>query len=824
MEVKKIYLGVNNNSGVQPCFNGGIRFYTLADLIKGHEDEFVKGANDIWDEGEEVLETLIKPDMKSKFDAASRLYEEFQRENEAIFMSNVAKNCKNIVKQFLELPTYTKSILPFVYDKKLSELKYLFDLAKRADVSGEMRIPGVTFPYFSEIPVYRLKMLEPIILSKNDMGLWNYSPSFILHLDKDYDDRQIEIMSKLARYKVNGMNLRTIAENPYINHDKTIEKAASLNELYGEKLREIEFLSNRNGENFLSADIQLPHRDDKPDYFNFERVFALLDEDVNPVNGKNKKSYIDRYVNDIYQNLEKRLCVFTQDDLNKAIAQVSHNIPEASELAILTVMQRLTQFADYSALKPLSAALKEAGVERMTSSGGINPFISYLQKTKGLFGLSDDMYSVSKAVFVTEDDLNDKSFNVLLRKAKDYDNLLFINLEGWSQGVNLLSDGKNLAECSEKVLKKTYKVLSKNPEYTFDDALDHVLNRSIESRLKDAGVNFKTIRIEDAATKSAVLKQMRPIMPTESLLKSTIESVALHFAHDNKSRFNKLCVKIAKYYDDNLLPLSKQSIIENLKQIHGKINEYLTEKNLSEDNLYYVLPEKTAEWYKSFDLINSMYAKLYNIPKKKFIRPTGVDEINAYPKDAVFVVLDDVVGTGSSMSEVVSYYNSAGRLDADKHILFCPVAATKGGLDYLGEIIYNSGRFGKDEIINLPQMTKDYQYTVEDFIGNGRNKLEKEVFGLKGHGVYGMSLSLPYMTPDNNSELASYITKFFIPDTNCIKTKTKLLPVIERETYFYNIFGCDEQHVLKDAKRVYTPKRKNPVIEYMKECWNKIFG
>ena len=92
--------------------------------------------------------------------------------------------------------------------------------------------------------------------------------------------------------------------------------------------------------------------------------------------------------------------------------------------------------------------------------------------------------------------------------------------------------------------------------------------------------------------------------------------------------------------------------------------------------------------------------------------------------------------------------------------------------------------------------------------------------GRTGHCNAGLCSVLPYMGPDNDSALASYIIKFFVPDPRCIKNINELFPVIEENTYYYDIFGTDKNHLLTDANRVYCPKRPNKFILYLKNFLN----
>lgn len=811
MLICSIQNNINKPQYKIPSFKGNypIRFYSAKLNLTDDVVEFVETGN----QSNNLSENI--PPNPQHTETLANLYQEHLDENYRIFLENVKPSCREIVNKLTQLPTYDNFILPFTIDLKPSELKYLYELASKKDLTGEMRVPGITFNYFSQIPEERLKILEPLLLSKNDMGLWNYNPSFILQLDK-FDDYQISVMSRLADCRVNGENLIKIATNPYINHEKTIEKAQGLTKLFGDKLREIEFYSNRNGENFLSADIQLPHNDNKPDYLNFQRVFSLLDNDINPAAKKSKMTEIDCFIDEIYKNILQKMNVFSAQDLEKSIKDVQKAVPEAEEYEILRTMQKLTQFANYTSLQKIASEMKY----ELHPSGGINPYFYYFSKKKYIFDLPELSYG-NKSSFITKDDIHSKDFNKLLKRAQG-SNIEWINLEGWSDGINLFTDDKTLTEKTIKILKRAKKLQTKNKDYTYNDALKIVLNKEIISGMKQYGYEVKTITTDAPATREVILSQLQPAMPTQSLLKSTIESISSYYTQSTQSqKFKNMCIKIAQYYQDNLHVYSKQRIIESLKLLNEKINRQARINGVNSENIYYVLPNVPDSMYKSFELITKMYCDLFNIPKEKIIKINTFKDINKYPKNSAFVVLDDMLGSGDSLSKFGAYRHCSGLIDEDKHIFFCPISAVKKGIDYVKERIGDLDREFIDEVLYIYGNTNLKSNIATDFIRQGNTLLNFKVMGGTGHCNAGLCEVFPYMGPDNDSVLSSYIIKFFVPDPRCIKNRTELLPVIEENTYYYDIFGTDKDHLLTDSYRVYCPDAPNKLTSFFKKLFNK---
>ena len=810
MLVGSVNSDFNKNIYKTPSFQGNcpIKFYSCRLNLEKDTVELVEKGKALWSELAEDIPTCPE-------NSVSTLYKRHLEENYRIFWEHIKPSCRGIAKKLTELPTYDQFVLPFTMDLKPSELKYLYELASKHDITGEMRIPGVTFHYFSQLPEERLRMLEPLMLSKNDAGMWNYSPSFILQLDKNFSDYQISVMSRLADCHVNGMNLRQIATNPYINHEKTIEKAQGLKQLFGENLREIEFLSNRNGENFLSADIQLPHRDDKPDYMNFKRVFSLLDDNVNPTAKKSEMTEIDSYIDETYKTLLRRMFVFSAEDLERSITNVQKNVPEAEEHEILRAMQKLTQFADYNCLQSIA---KEINHE-LHPAGGINPYFYYFNKKKYIFDLpkSDDNI---KSAFITKDDIHSKEFNKLLKRAQG-SNIEWINLEGWSDGVNLFTDDKTLTQKTIRVLKRAKKLQAKNEDYTFNDALNVVLNKEIISGMKKYGYDVKTITTDTPATRDVILSQLQPTIPTQSLLKSTIESISSYYTHSTKSKkYKNMCMRIAEYYQNNLQVYSKQRIIESLKLLHDSICQQARINEVKPENVYYLLPNVPDNEYKSFQLITKMYCDLFEIPKDNVVKINTFKDINNYPKNSAFVVLDDILGSGDSILKFGDYRHCAQLLDKDKCVFFCPVSTSKKGINYVQSTINRTDRNLKDLVISIFANTIQKNNIANEFIINGNPIINKEVLGSTGHCNAALCQVFPYMGPDNDSALASYIIKFFVPDPRCIKNKTELLPIIEENTYYYDIFGTDKNHLLTKPEKVYTPPAPNKLISFFK----RLFG
>ncbi len=720
--------------------------------------------------------------------AATKIHQEIQAKNNEFFLKHIFNPSKKYIQKILSLPNYGDYIIPFLAEKKPAELAYLYKLASKKDKNNEIRIPGICFPYFSAIPMERLKMLEPIITSKNYLGRWNYIPRFIADLDL-YSDKQLELMTKLAKYKFNSYDMHQIALRPFIKEwEKVLEKSETLHKLYGKNLMESGLYVDNN-KLYICAKIGLPQNSKAQNFENYKEVYANIDLELNQKGTKTKEN-IDSVIETISKNIKTKLSIFTRKDMDEVGINIQNAIPSTNAEEILLTMQKLTQFANYSSLKNIAKELQNLNIGKIPAIGDINPIFNYLCSAKKLCPLSNTP-NTNYAYFITKKDLENKKEMDFLKqwlKQGEMKNIKFINLEGWSDGVNLLSDDKGLEEKAKKVILKAHKLMAKDKYLTFRDAIDKVLNNHIETTMKNLGADITTIGSDAPATETVILGQMKPDYPSTGIVKSTIQAIAKNYAPDEKAQ-KELSERLAKYFDANLDVYSKQSIIDNLKIIHSKIDKYLQENNLPKENVYLITPPKNIA-RKSFELITKMYSELYNMPEEKIIPIKNIYQLNACPKNSTFVVLDDIVGTGKSMASIGEYAFYGHTIAPDKHILFAPISGTDFGIEYIRNSISSVNRLGKDKVIYIDKNIKQ-PVNLKKVFKNLYSKInsEKHMYGTDGYDNSCQCIAFPYMTPDNNSVIANDITKYFVANYNCIKNPNIDMQKIEKDAYFTNLFG-----------------------------------
>ena len=750
-------------------------------------------------------------------------YSKYLEEKKFAFANCIPEQNRAVATKFLDLPRYNEFMSPFFIDPKPVELEYLYSVASKKDGLGELRIPADYFPKFSKFSINNLKQLEPLLFHKNIFRQWTFPPEFFLGIDK-YTENQVDLINRLVNYKIEPKCAIQIAENSDLKWDKIVEKAESLNKIYPETLREINFFINKLGEKWLCAEIQLPPNKEKPQMLNYEEVFSKIDDDINPIERLNLKTDIDNLVENIYSKIAKNICKFGEKDLDRITTHLVNEVPNTDKREVLTVIQKITQFANYSSINPLAKKLKDLNIGIIGSYGELGPIFQYFHKYKNLLELSDA--SVQNGAFlVTKNDIKNPEYISFLKKVKDspdIDRIKFINLEGWSNGVNLLGDDTKLEKSAKRVLLNAKKLIAKNPDLTFDEAVSRVLNESLNTKFKELGLELTTISFNKPISKNTILEQMQPLASSKNIVASTIETVAKSFTN-SKQDFKDLSKAIAMYYDETINVYSKQKIIESLKLLDDKINEFLIQKNLSREDLYFITPQLEGQ-RKSFDVINKMYQDLFNVPDSRMLKIKDLSELYDYSDNSTFVILDDIVGSGESMVQVGEYDISADAYLRGKHILFAPITASEKGINYIKDVISDMNRENNDFVITLKDNIINSQSTKLKSLNDYFNSTEygKNAYGQDGYEMASQCTVFPYMSPDNNSELSTYLTSFFLPNLGGLKNQTINSSKIKETIYYHDIFGTGKNNLMKDFMRVYAPKE--PKRNYLKELFQKLFG
>ncbi len=513
----------------------------------------------------------------------------------------------------------------------------------------------------------------------------------------------------------------------------------------------------------------------------------------------------------IYSKIQKQLNPITSEDVEQLISSVEKN--GATKNEALFAMNVLTQYGNMQSLVKLGEKLKELDINKFYR--GTENFLSFnfsnsetdkdfLKTNNELFVATnlafDYLYNSKQITKLADKDntaviLDEAMFKFLennpeeLSKLKDDENIIFINLEGWNSGLNIYTQGKDdkyIVDNTSNLIKRA-RDIQQNKNIIFEEVFKYLVNENVINRAKELGIEPVTISVNETQKPdvNSIVKNLAPMNISEKYIYKLINAICDYMFSENKKEAQRAKILIADYFLSQVQVYSPRRIGESLKEMHSIILDYASKnyksdgKPYTEDDIVYITPSTR----KSYDQIYLQYQKVNNIDTNKFI--STIDKnFSGFPDDKIYVVIDDIVATGSSMlaegfgySFITTEERPAGE---NKHIIMAPVISSKQGYDEIKREIKKKGRTGIDEIIT-DEKNQTVSLTKSDFYNKlseaDKNILEKVInmpaLSLKNPGSFcseGNAVLFPYMGPDTNSILSSLLFCEMIPNPMALKS------------------------------------------------------
>jgi hypothetical protein len=182
---------------------------------------------------------------------------------------------------------------------------------------------------------------------------------------------------------------------------------------------------------------------------------------------------------------------------------------------------------------------------------------------------------------------------------------------------------------------------------------------------------------------------------------------------------------------------SPRTLAYELRAMHGSIEGAARHRGVSTDNIYYLVPESK----KSYGMVAMAYMHANDVPSDRFISSASDAK-----KDSLIVILDDVSGSGSSLSS--SLFNAKAL--SSQHALAAPIVATSSSLNKFANIPHKV--IGTLSDSDLVQGLDPYQA-----------RIIQDMVGCSGFCGNALCVSFAYMSPDNNNgfwstHFAPYLT------------------------------------------------------------------
>lgn len=455
-----------------------------------------------------------------------------------------------------------------------------------------------------------------------------------------------------------------------------------------------------------------------------------------------------------YGKLNDEMGVVRADDVENMAFSIQAKRPDIPLEKIYDTMLELSKYSSYASWVNLEHSFKDMNVFRIEGHPAnlymgnytraipiaLTSVMSYLfdkncQNLKyGQDGESAVIYDKNLISILEESPYTLKE----LKK----ENLMPIYIRGFDNGYNFLNQNENFEDFVLKVLAKTNGNKNRLNEY-----LDGQNLRS----LKALGIEPKIIDVNNLKpTPSVIADNLNPIMITKAELAKA------------EKEFNPQGIMIPKdqyfwdFLDSMMVVVSPQKFAQNLKEMHGQINNFMEQQGLK--NPYYIVPNVS----KSFGLVNYMFKNINDIPADRYLytnlnyAPVEVANLLKFiPDNSTFIVLDDCAVTGSSLVNSQLFYEKFEKslIFADKNInvIIAPMYATKNSRKTI-EMVSKAKNHKDTVIINkvLPELPKNLELkglanSLLTFFDNS----------------YTTSLIFPYMGPDtNHSDFLNVYDKF----------------------------------------------------------------
>lgn len=537
-------------------------------------------------------------------------------------------------------------------------------------------------------------------------------------------------------------------------------------------------LLNKININHLSS---LPKFTSNPIYHNYPikdslEINGVSKERNNDSTAKAAERIENNFINQTYAPDEKSISSI----VNKVALNTNTDKKEVQE-----ALMKLVQFSSYSQMNALTLALYENGITGIRSIDDIcfdnekdfslGSVLNYLSKCKEQFNFAS-VYPSKKALFLD---------NLLLDKLEDIKNTQygkdFINtikqeiqngettlaaFDGWNAKVDGVDISHGLFGSCTSLEKSLELLLLKSHQE--NKSFDEVLNNDTIKRAQDifgSDANVEIIRnsnIYNGSSIENITKIMKPNMPDKKSIRATIEAIveqALPKENHSEKEIKEAQNVLAKYFNEMLVCYSAETLTNKLIEKYSDIEDFAKSQGKTMDDVYYIIPEDK----KSFDLVTYQYMKVNNIDSSKVLHYNGntdySSELDEYD-DKIFVILDDIVGSGDSMvSQKFSYRNFANdclERGLDINLVFAPLITLSDGANNIDYNIEEQERTDEDIVLTN---------NIVDFGGFVQNLSEKEsailrkLIGNYGYSTGGACTAVPYMVPDNSSEASGLLLR-----------------------------------------------------------------
>ena len=480
-------------------------------------------------------------------------------------------------------------------------------------------------------------------------------------------------------------------------------------------------------------------------------------------------------VKDLYNKFQKQLEPVTTEEVEKIVKKIEREGIKREDA--LYSLQSLTQFGNIQSLVKLGEKFSKSAIGNFcqTENLSCNSAFYYLYKKKCIEYLPHykEAYILDNAGLDYLEKNPDEA-NYIIKNLRG--NTVFVNLEGWNDGLNLYCQGKDddyIVNNAVRLINRAYEIKA---DGDFESAFDKAVNEKVLERAEKLGIkNVQTISLKDnPPTIQSIAENLLPINISEKFIDEAFNIISEELYPEDKGKQAKAKQLITEYFNYESEIFSPKRLGKCLKTIHNEILDFAKKHKKSdgsafeEDDIVYIIPERS----RSYDQIALQYAKVNDVPLSKF-RKNIIDEDNK-----IYVVLDDLISSGNNMLSKDFNYERVNLTFKNYHVIMASVTANQAGIDNINREIKKHGRENQDAVIVTPGLIKTRFYESEFYkkLPLESKEMLHDILKATGndHDSYNKDDSaflFPYMGPDNNATITSYIFQKLVPSIDTLKNK-----------------------------------------------------
>ena len=348
---------------------------------------------------------------------------------------------------------------------------------------------------------------------------------------------------------------------------------------------------------------------------------------------------------------------------------------------------------------------------------------------------------------------------------------------GFETGNNMFNSPtpESIAQRTQTILDKA-NTISKSESIPFDKAVERVLDERATQALHDAGVDTKL-----------AAGQLEVVDPAANVDVSSSAAIAARLNDNAGITAQQVTDALAKYSEADRALLremiahqaeifSTRRQTQELSNQADQMYDIAAQKGKARGDVYYFIYKDN----KSYGMLAMAHREITGTEPSHYIN--GPKELKALKlaDSKMLVILDDVAGSGQSLSSAFTQAREAG---FNGEIVISPMVSTKQAPttvhDGFGTKGSNPDMYGQAADAKTTFAPKSYANTLHDsawFKSLNATQQARLDYLIQdaGYGDNGLCMAFPYMSPDNNNVMfAGTMAEHFIANQNGAAAKNK---------------------------------------------------